>query len=81
MFCADSDATLLGNFVASAIRTGLPSHRHRFLFNTSVLRFKDMIEIRSRLLIEFEILRIRQSLGNSVNVLTAVPQRESFREN
>ncbi len=40
-----------------------------------------MIEIRSRLLIEFEILRIRQSLGNSVNVLTAVPQRESFREN
>ena len=30
------------------------------------------IEIRSRLLIEFEILHVCQSLGNSVNVLTAV---------
>jgi len=38
------------------------------------------MEIGARRLIEFEILRVRQSLGKSVNVLTAVLQLESSRK-
>jgi hypothetical protein len=57
---------------------GEPQRANTFV--SVIQEHNQQMEIRSRLLIEFEILHVRQSLGNSVNVLTAVLQLEIISE-